>query len=231
MAGMMRSGEREQLLHIAVERITLDGILGLPTDETRGIVLFAHGSGSGRLNPRNRYVAHELREGGLATLLLDLLTPEEEHEDRVTARWRFDIAVLSRRLAIATDWIASQPATRDLRIGYFGAGTGAAAALVAASLRPRAVAAIASRGGRPDLAGRAILARVQAPTLLIVGAHDTDNIGLNRDVYERLRVEKQLEIIPGATHLFEEPGTLETVIQLARDWFVRHMVAPLSRAE
>jgi dienelactone hydrolase len=185
-------------------------------------VLFAHGSGSSRLSPRNRYVARLLNEGKLATLLIDLLTPDEAVIDVQSAHLRFDIGLLAERLIGATDWLTEYPDSRHLRVGYFGASTGAAAALVAAAERPRVVGAIVSRGGRPDLAGPA-LARVQAPTLLIVGGDDTPVIELNRQAFTQLRGEKRLAIIPGATHLFEEPGTLEQVAWLAREWFESHL--------
>jgi dienelactone hydrolase len=186
-------------------------------------VLFAHGSGSSRHSPRNRYVAGVLRAAGLATLLMDLLTPEEEAEDRHTARLRFDIGLLAERLVGATDWLAQQPQTAGWPVGYFGASTGAGAALVAAAQRPDVVGAVVSRGGRPDLAGGA-LARVEAPTLLIVGGRDEPVIGLNRQALGRLgAAEKKLVIVSGATHLFEEPGALEEVARLASGWFTRHL--------
>ena len=213
------SGERS--VTIPAESVTLHGDLARP-DECRGIVLFAHGSGSSRLSPRNRYVAGVLGETGLATLLMDLLTEDEESVDRRTGHLRFDITLLAERLVAATRWLASEPTTRGLAIGYFGASTGAGAALVAAARRPELVRAIVSRGGRPDLAGDA-LERVKAPTLLIVGGHDIPVIGMNRDAMTHMRAEVKLEIVPGATHLFEEPGTLEVVARLACDWFVRHL--------
>jgi dienelactone hydrolase len=211
----------ERPVTIPAGSVTLHGDLARP-DDCRGIVLFAHGSGSSRLSPRNRYVAGALREAGLATLLMDLLTEDEESVDRRTAHLRFDIALLAERLVAATSWLAAEPATRGLAIGYFGASTGAGAALVAAARRPEVVRAIVSRGGRPDLAGDA-LGRVKAPTLLIVGGHDMPVIDMNRDAMTHMRTEVKLEIVPGATHLFEEPGTLEVVARLARDWFVRHL--------
>jgi dienelactone hydrolase len=192
--------------------------------EAQGAVLFAHGNGSSRNSPRNRFVAQTLHERRLATLLMDLLTPEEEKVDLQTRHLRFDINLLAERLAYATDWLARNPDTRKLRIGYFGGSTGAAAALVAAAKRPHAVGPIVSRGGRPDLAGPAI-ARVTAPTLLIVGEKDLPVIALNRQALAQLPAEKQLVIVPGATHLFEEPGTLDRVAQLARDWFEHHLVS------
>jgi dienelactone hydrolase len=193
-------------------------------------VLFAHGSGSGRHSPRNRHVARVLNEAKLATLLIDLLTPEEEVLDRLIAHLRFDIDLLARRLVHATDWLTHQSDTRRLRIGYFGASTGAAAALLAAAELPDLVGAVVSRGGRPDLAGPA-LPRVRAPTLLIVGGNDVQVIQLNRIALAQMLCEKQLVIIPGATHLFEEPGALDEVARLAREWFRRHLVsATLSTA-
>jgi putative phosphoribosyl transferase len=193
------------------------------------IVLFAHGSGSGRKSPRNRYVAGVLQGGGLATLLLDLLTPAEEAVDIDTGHLRFDIDLLAERLTGATQWLATQPDTRSLRAAYFGASTGAAAALVAAAELPERIGAVVSRGGRPDLAASA-LPRVVAPTLLIVGGHDFPVIDLNRQALERLRCERRLEIVPGATHLFEEPGALEQVAELARRWFVDHLLPSEAKA-
>ena len=214
----------ERSVHVAAGPVTLVGDLRLPR-KARGRVLFAHGSGSGRGSPRNRHVARLLNAAGLATLLVDLLTPDEEAVDRLTARLRFDIALLAERLAGATDWLVAQPYTRDLALGYFGASTGGAAALVAAVYRPHAVHAIVSRGGRPDLAGPA-LPRVRAPTLLIVGGNDTEVLELNKWALARLRCEKELVVVPGATHLFEEPGALDQVARLAAEWFVRHLTLP-----
>jgi putative phosphoribosyl transferase len=211
----------EQLVRIPAAPVTLDGNLSLPQEAT-GIVLFAHGSGSSRHSPRNRYVAQLLNDAKLATLLADLLTPDEEAIDMRTAHLRFDIGLLAGRLVAITDWLTEEPPTRELPLGYFGASTGAAGALVAAAERADVVGAIVSRGGRPDLAGAA-LARVRAPTLLIVGGNDFQVIELNRAAYEQLNCEKQLVIIPGATHLFEEPGALDAVARLARDWFVQYL--------
>lgn len=211
----------EREVRVSAGPVALEGNLGVP-DDTRGVVLFAHGSGSGRHSPRNRYVAQELRQAGLATLLIDLLTPEEEEIDLRTRHLRFDIGLLAVRLTGATDWLKREPDTRNLRVGYFGASTGAGAALVAAAERPEEVGAIVSRGGRPDLAGDA-LPRVRAPTLLIVGGNDASVIEMNREATERLRVEKELKIVSGATHLFEEPGALEKVARLASDWFVWYL--------
>jgi putative phosphoribosyl transferase len=218
----------ERLVHVAAGPVTLEGNLGLPVG-ARGIVLFAHGSGSSRHSTRNRYVARLLNEANLATLLIDLLTPDEEKIDQRTAHLRFDIGLLAGRLIGATDWLTQYPDTRDLRVGYFGASTGAAAALVAAVERPQAVGAVVSRGGRPDLAGSA-LPRVKAPTLLIVGGNDTQVIELNWAALAQLRCEKRLAIIPGATHLFEEPGALDEVARLAREWFETHLQPAEARA-
>jgi putative phosphoribosyl transferase len=212
---------RQSSVRISVPPVVLDGSLALPAG-ARGVVLFAHGSGSSRHSPRNRYVAETLYQGGVGTLLFDLLTQEEEEIDARTAELRFDIPLLTQRLVGATDWLASQAATRELEVGYFGASTGGGAALVAAAERPHVVGAVVSRGGRPDLAGSA-LARVQAPTLLIVGGEDAPVIVMNREAFSELRCQKKLEIVPGATHLFEEPGTLEAVARLARDWFVEYL--------
>jgi putative phosphoribosyl transferase len=221
---MDRRGEwniEERSVRVATGTVTLEGDLSLP-EGARGIVLFAHGSGSGRHSPRNRYVARLLNEGKLATLLIDLLTAAEEAIDLRTAQLRFDIGLLAERLVGATDWLARHEATRALRIGYFGASTGAAAALVAAVERPHADGAVVSRGGRPNLAGAA-LPRVVAPTLLIVDGNDPLVIELNRAALAQLRCEKQMVIVPGATHLFEEPGALDEVARLARAWFERHL--------
>ena len=211
----------ERVVRVVAGPVTLEGNLILSAG-ARGVVLFAHGSGSSRLSPRNRYVARLLNEGKLATLLIDLLTPDEAVIDVQSAHLRFDIGLLAERLIGATDWLTQYPDSRHLRVGYFGASTGAAAALVAAAERPRVVGAIVSRGGRPDLAGPA-LARVQAPTLLIVGGDDAPVIELNRQAFTQLRGEKRLAIIPGATHLFEEPGARERVAWLAREWFESHL--------
>jgi putative phosphoribosyl transferase len=211
----------ERQVTVPAGPVKLEGNLGVPRG-ARGVVLFAHGSGSGRNSPRNRYVAEVLREAGLATLLLDLLTPDEEEADLRTGHLRFDIGLLAERLTGAADWLMENPDTRGLRIGYFGASTGAGAALVAAAERPEVVGAVVSRGGRPDLAGDALY-RVKAPTLLIVGGNDVPVIRMNREALEKLRTEKRLEIIPGATHLFEEPGALEEVARLATGWFARYL--------
>jgi putative phosphoribosyl transferase len=215
-----------QLVRVPAGQVMLDGNLTLP-EESRAVVLFAHGSGSSRHSPRNRYVARVLNEAKLATLLIDLLTLDEEVIDARTAQLRFDIELLAERLVGASDWLTQFPDTKHLQIGYFGASTGAAAALVAAAVRPDAVNAVVSRGGRPDLAG-AVLTHVRAPTLLIVGENDGQVIELNRAALAQLRSEKQLVIVPGATHLFEEPGALDEVARLARDWFCRHLI-PMAR--
>jgi dienelactone hydrolase len=211
----------EQLVRVQARGVTLEGNLGIPAG-AGGVVLFAHGSGSSRHSPRNRYVADVLRQSGLGTLLIDLLTREEEQVDMRTAQLRFDIGFLAERLAAATDWLKQNAHTASLPIGYFGASTGGGAALVAAAQRPGDVAAVVSRGGRPDLAGAA-LPLVQAPTLLIVGGHDTPVIGLNRQALAQLQCTKELVIVPGATHLFEEPGALEEVARLASEWFTLHL--------
>jgi putative phosphoribosyl transferase len=212
---------QEREVRVLAGPVTLEGSLGIP-NSAGGVVLFAHGSGSGRHSPRNRYVARVLREANLATLLIDLLTEDEEEVDLRTTRLRFDIGLLARRLLGATDWLVQNPDTEQLRIGYFGASTGAGAALVAAAERPDEVGAIVSRGGRPDLAGDA-LPLVKAPTLLIVGGNDEPVIGMNEEALARMRAAKRLQIVPGASHLFEEPGALEEVARLATVWFARHL--------
>jgi putative phosphoribosyl transferase len=209
----------ETVVRLLVGTVELAGDLAVPAG-ARGVVLFAHGSGSGRHSPRNRQVAAALQQAGLATLLLDLLTAEEEAVDRDRAELRFDIALLAGRLEAAMDWLADDPRTAPLRVGLFGASTGAAAALVAAGDRPQRVAAVVSRGGRPDLAGPS-LGLVRAPTLLLVGGNDRIVLELNRSAAGELRAEHRLEVVPGASHLFEEPGTLERVAALAGDWFRR----------
>jgi dienelactone hydrolase len=211
----------EHPVQVRADRVTLEGNLSMP-DGSQGIVVFAHGSGSSRHSPRNRLVAQVLQRAGLATLLMDLLTAKEEAVDVGTGRLRFDIDLLAERVVGATDWLGQYPETRALHVGYFGASTGAAAALVAAAERPDIVRAVVSRGGRPDLAGPA-LARVKAPTLLIVGENDVPVIGMNEEAMARLGGLARLEIVPGATHLFEEPGTLEKVAELASEWFQRYL--------
>ncbi len=213
--------EREQLVQIPMDSVVLEGSLIIP-DGAQGVVLFAHGSGSSRHSPRNQHVASVLHEGNIGTLLFDLLTVEEEEIDMQTRQLRFDIDLLADRLVGATDWLAHQESAQGLPFGYFGASTGAAAAMIAASQRPDVVDAVVSRGGRPDLA-KSALPSVQSATLLIVGGDDTVVIDLNQQALERLHCERQLRIVPGASHLFEEPGTLEQVATLARDWFVRHL--------
>ena len=223
---MKDSAERTIAHHavaIPLDGVTLEGDLMIP-DQAKGLVLFAHGSGSSRHSPRNRTVAAELQGAGCATLLFDLLTAEEERIEAATRHLRFDIELLATRLAVATDWATQRSPAKHLPVGYFGASTGAAAALVAAARRPHAVRAVVSRGGRPDLAGPA-LADVRAPTLLIVGGYDTVVIELNEAALGALRCVKRLEIVPQATHLFEEAGALEQVARLARDWFERYLGA------
>jgi putative phosphoribosyl transferase len=202
----------------------IEGNLTLPntTIDTKGTVIFAHGSGSSRHSSRNQYVAHVLNKAGIATLLIDLLTNEEENIDDMTKEYRFNIRLLARRLLISTDWLSQYPKLRNLNIGYFGASTGAAAALVAASERTNAISAVVSRGGRPDLAGQEVLNHIQSPTLLIVGENDKQVIQLNEQALKqlgRLEKKKKMIIVPGATHLFEEAGTLEEVARLASGWF------------
>jgi putative phosphoribosyl transferase len=213
--------QSETLIQLPGARLT--GSLVVP-EGAAGIVLFAHGSGSSRHSPRNRFVAEVLRQEGLATLLTDLLTRDEDAIDQYTREFRFDIGLLSDRLTGAVDWLARNPETRGLPIGLFGASTGAAAALRTAAVRPDLVRAVVSRGGRPDLAGEA-LARVQAPTLLIVGAEDVHVIPLNESARRQLHAPAQLMLVPGATHLFEEPGTLAAASRLARNWFLEHLSA------
>ena len=213
----------EREVAIPTGRAHLLGNLSVP-EEASGIVLFAHGSGSSRHSPRNQFVARTLNDAGLGTLLFDLLTPDEETIDMHTREHRFNIRLLAERLVHATKWAKQQKQTRDLRIGYFGSSTGGAAALVAAVDFPQDVGALVSRGGRPDLADEA-LPKVQASTLLVVGGNDDIVIELNEQARDRMRCEVKLEIVPGATHLFEEPGALEKVAKLASDWFVNHIGA------
>jgi putative phosphoribosyl transferase len=213
--------EHQRPLEIPVGLSWLEGDLGTP-DDARALVLFAHGSGSSRKSPRNRAVAKALNQRGLSTVLFDLLTPVEEREDAVDAHLRFDIELLSQRLASVTDWVLEQPFAKDFSLGYFGASTGAAAALVAAAARPREVAAVVSRGGRPDLAHEA-LESVFTPTLLIVGGEDHEVLALNRAASLRMPGPVRLAIIEGASHLFEEPGALDRVAVLAGDWFTQHL--------
>jgi putative phosphoribosyl transferase len=221
-----KSKNGERLVQISAGQKTLEGNLIIPKS-SRGIVLFAHGSGSGRHSPRNKYVAEVLQDAGIATLLIDLLTEEEEEIDLQTRHLRFDIDLLTQRLIEATDWLKQEQniQTKDLSVGFFGASTGAAAALVAAAQRQKIVKAIVSRGGRPDLAGSESLSRVQAPTLLIIGGNDEPVIEMNKDAFKQLtnlednEKKKKIVIVPGATHLFEEPRKLEEVADLAKDWF------------
>lgn len=215
--GRPPGGRIEREVEVPIDGVRLAGTLTLPEDAL-GVVLFAHGAGSSRFSPRNRFVASELVGAGVGTLLFDLLT-EAESDDREKV---FDIPLLAGRLIGATEWVRADPESAALPIGYFGASTGAAAALVAAAEQPTGVEAIVSRGGRPDLAGDA-LSQVCAPTLLIVGGLDDVVIGLNREAYDALRAEKELVVVPGASHLFEEPGTLEEVARLAAGWFRRHL--------
>ena len=221
MARNDQSAPMTTAVRVVIGGQSLQGDLGMP-GQPRGIALFAHGSGSSRHSRRNQYVARALERRGLATLLIDLLTADEEAIDDQTAEYRFDIGMLSERLVAIVDWLRRQTATSSLPIGLFGASTGGGAALMAAAARPRDVAAVVSRGGRPDLAAAA-LSRVMSPTLLIVGGLDTDVIEMNRDARRQMRGEVVLEIVPGATHLFEEAGALERVAELAGDWFIQHM--------
>jgi putative phosphoribosyl transferase len=219
---MASAAPQSRLVKVPAGSITLEGNLDIPAG-AQGVVLFAHGSGSSRHSPRNRFVAQALQKAGLATLLIDLLTREEEAVDARTAHLRFDMGLLAGRLVHATHWLQQEPDTRRLAVGYFGASTGAGAALVAAAELPDVVGAVVSRGGRPDLAGPA-LPRVQAPTLLIVGGDDVPVIGLNQQAMRQMvTADKQLVIVPGATHLFEEPGALEEVARLAANWFTRYL--------
>jgi putative phosphoribosyl transferase len=213
----------EETVRLEAGGAQIEGDLEIP-EGARGIVLFAHGSGSGRHSPRNRFVAERLREENLllGTFLIDLLTEREEAEDMRTGLLRFDVGLLAERVAAATRWLLDDPRTLGLRVGYFGASTGAAAALVAAARLPEDVGAVVSRGGRPDLAGE-YLERVRAPVLLIVGGRDHTVLELNQEAMRRLPSQTRLEVVPGATHLFEEPGALEEVARLAADWFVRHL--------
>lgn len=209
--------QQEQSVHIPAGPCALAGILSVP-EASHALVLFAHGSGSGRLSPRNQYVARALNQAGIGTLLMDLLTEEED----TVYKTRFNIDLLTERLLLATQWAREQPSTRQLAVGYFGASTGAAAALRAAAASSSAIGAVVSRGGRPDLAEDA-LPHVRAPTLLIVGGNDKVVLDLNRQAYARLACEKNLVVVPGATHLFEEPGKLEEVARCAMEWFQRYV--------
>jgi putative phosphoribosyl transferase len=218
----------ELSIDIEADRVVLQGNLAIPIGST-GIVLFAHGSGSSRHSPRNRFVASKLQRAGLATLLFDLLTEEEGVEDEETGQLRFDVLFLAKRLLAVTSWVQEQPETMGLQLGYFGASTGAAAALIAAAKRPSVVGAVVSRGGRPDLAG-SYLEKVVAPTLLIVGSADQDVLALNQEAFELLGGPRDLALVPHATHLFEEPGAMEQVARLAGAWFTSHLVPRELRA-
>jgi putative phosphoribosyl transferase len=218
--------KENRLVQISTGHVKLEGNLNIPNG-AQGIVLFAHGSGSSRHSPRNKYVAQILQDSGIATLLIDLLTEEEEEVDIQTLQLRFDIDLLAQRLLGATDWLQKESETKNLKIGYFGASTGAAA-LIAAAQRQQLVKAIVSRGGRPDLAGSANLSAVKAPTLLIIGGNDEPVIGMNKEAFEQLSSikdnnKKKIVIVPGATHLFEELGKLEKVAELATEWFVKYL--------
>ena len=213
---------QENEIKIPFKGVVLNGNLNLPSG-AKGVVLFAHGSGSGRFSPRNQYVAKEFNKVQIGTLLFDLLTGEEEEEDAVTAEYRFNIGLLAERLIAATEWLRKDPITRNCAYGYFGASTGAAAALIAAAKLPNYIVAVVSRGGRPDLAAE-YLPQVVAPTLLLVGGLDEEVIELNKQAMEQMTSEKKLVIVPGATHLFEEPGTLEEVAKFSADWFIRYLI-------
>ena len=213
--------EEENSVRIPVDKTTIEGNLVLPP-HAKGVVLFAHGSGSGRFSPRNQYVAKVLNKAGIATLLIDLLTKQEEEEDLQTGQFRFDINLLAQRLIGATEWLRKNPRTKNLAFGYFGASTGAAAALIAAAKLPEHVKAVVSRGGRPDLA-LDYIPKVKAPTLFIVGGNDTVVIDLNKKAMQSFSAEKKLEIVPGASHLFEETGKLEEVAKLATSWFSKYL--------
>jgi putative phosphoribosyl transferase len=208
-------------IKIPVGNVEVEGSLSIPSD-TKGIVIFAHGSGSGRFSPRNQYVAKQFNAREIGTLLFDLLTREEEQIDMVTAEYRFNISLLAKRLIGATEWLKNDPQTRSFKFGYFGASTGAAAALIAAAMLPIDIKAVVSRGGRPDLAGE-FLPRVVTPTLFLVGSLDTEVIELNRQAMAQMSSEKKIVIIPGATHLFEELGKLEEVAKLSIDWFTHYL--------
>jgi pimeloyl-ACP methyl ester carboxylesterase len=213
--------DKGKLVNVSLDSATIEGNLNIP-EGAEGIVLFAHGAGSSRNSPRNNFVAEQLRQGGLATLLIDLLTPDEKKIDRRTRQVRFDIDRLGRRVVGTTDWLRDQAKTENLNIGIFGSSTGAAGALIAAAERPDVVDAVVSRGGRVDMA-ESILDQVKAPTLFIVGEKDVQVLNLNRQALDGIAVEKQLEIVSGAGHLFEEPGALEEVARLAQEWFMDHL--------
>lgn len=223
MNSTLERNTQEYRVSVIAGSVNLKGNLAIPLG-TQGIILFAHGSGSSRHSPRNSYVAEVLQKEGLATLLIDLLTSDEELIDMRTQHLRFDIGLLASRLIGATDWLLQNPTTSHLKIGYFGASTGSAAALIAATERPQTVSAIVSRGGRPDLVGSA-LSRIRTPTLLIVGGNDFPVIDMNEDALKYIPAQKDMTIIPGATHLFEEPGALEKVALLASQWFKRYLTS------
>lgn len=218
---MSGDGGAVELVHVSVDSVVVEGDLAVPKG-AEGIVLFAHGTGSSRHSPRNNFVARELRDGGLATLLIDLLTEEEKELDRRTRRIRFDVGRLAGRVVEALDWLVRQPETENLSIGVFGSSTGAAAGAMAATERPDVVQAVVSRGGRVDMA-QGVLDQLRVPTLFIVGGKDLQVLDLNRQAFAQLVTERRLEVIPGAGHLFEEPGALEEVARLAREWFERHL--------
>lgn len=218
---MSADGGAVELVHVAVDSVVVEGDLVIPKG-AEGVVLFAHGTGSSRHSPRNNFVAGELRDGGLATLLIDLLTEGEKELDRRTRRIRFDVGRLAGRVVEALDWLVRQPETENLSIGVFGSSTGAAAGVIAATERPDVVQAVVSRGGRVDMA-QGVLDQLRAPTLFIVGGKDLQVLDLNRQAFAQLVTERRLEVIPGAGHLFEEPGALEEVARLAREWFERHL--------
>jgi len=218
---MSGDGGAVELVHVSVDSVVVEGDLAVPKG-AEGIVLFAHGTGSSRHSPRNNFVARELRDGGLATLLIDLLTEEEKELDRRTRRIRFDVGRLAGRVVEALDWLVRQPETENLSIGVFGSSTGAAAGAMAATERPDVVQAAVSRGGRVDMA-QGVLDQLRVPTLFIVGGKDLQVLDLNRQAFAQLVTERRLEVIPGAGHLFEEPGALEEVARLAREWFERHL--------
>ena len=222
---MAKDPVKEHYVQVPSDEVLLDADLAVPQN-AEGLVAFAHGSGSNRHSPRNRFVAESMHRAGLGTLLVSQLTVEEEAEDIITAKLRFDIALLGRRLTGVVDWLNTNSETSRLKIGIFGASTGAAGALLAAAQRPELVGAVVSRGGRPDLAMR-VLDRVKAPTLLIVGGDDFPVIEMNRTAFAALRAQKEMVTVPGATHLFEEPGTLEKVAALATNWFAKYLKPPV----
>ena len=218
---MRKAAVDEKEITIPVGKAVINGNLTVPYG-AKGIVLFAHGSGSSRFSTRNTHVAREINQAGIATLLIDLLTKEEEAVDEFTGEFRFNIDLLAQRLIHATEWVKKNPDTKSLAVGYFGASTGAAAALIAAAKLPEQVKAVVSRGGRPDLAGEH-LPNVKAPTLLIVGGDDTEVLELNKQASQQMRSDRKIVVVPGATHLFEEPGKLEEVARLAISWFSKHL--------